>query len=220
MTPDELLRDAPLGVRQLPRDVRGYPVPWFVQWFGDKPDFRFIAKGKFNRALAGRHCWICGERLGRYMAFVIGPMCLINRISSEPPSHRECAEYAATHCPFLINPKMHRQDHNLPAHQAAPGIMFEENPGVCVVMTTREMQVSHLSSGPIIDIGEPTDVVWYREGRLATRDEALDAFKAGAARLAGLCKSADDHDELTDDTERAMHWLPSGENRHDERSAD
>lgn len=45
------------------------------------------------------------------MTFVVGPMCELNRISGEPPSHRECAEFSAA-C-FWCGEQFPKQRHEL-----------------------------------------------------------------------------------------------------------
>jgi hypothetical protein len=208
---DELLKDAPVQILRLPRDVRGYPVPWFVKWYGDRPDFRVIGEQKFGRAIAGGRCWLCGERLGRYLTFVVGPMCTVNRISSEPPSHRDCAMYAVTHCPFLTIPKMHRQDHDMPEHRPAPGTMIEHNPGVCAVWITREFEIASIAGGRLIEMGEPTEVLWFHEGRPATRVEVLAAMDKGLPALVALCKNPKDRVDLDDMARKAARFIPKEE---------
>jgi hypothetical protein len=100
----------PARMRYLPISPKGFPVPWFV--FIDEqtgiPDFRVIGPGKMRQAVTGDRCWLCGGILGKHRIFCIGPMCAINRITSEPPSHRECAEFAAEACPFLSQPRARR----------------------------------------------------------------------------------------------------------------
>src|SRR5262249_25074805 len=129
---NRLIRDIPLPLRmqQLPVDERGYPVPWFVMWQDGKPDFRIIGHGKLATAVKQERCWICGGRLGRIKTSLIGPMCAVNRVTSEPPSHPACAEYAARACPFLSQPKRIRNEEGMPeeTHQAGTPIM--RNPGV------------------------------------------------------------------------------------------
>lgn len=109
----------PDRIKRLPVDHRDFPVPWFVQWFDDgKPsdfgigtaDFRVIDARKIGVAIRERRCWVCGDRLGVHLAFLIGPMCAVNRVISEPPSHRECAEFSAQTCPFLSRPRMRRNE--------------------------------------------------------------------------------------------------------------
>src|SRR5258708_1131539 len=115
--------EVPSRIAVLPKDQRGYHVPWFVAWIDGVPDFRVIGGGKLPHAVREKLCWVCGQPLGGFMAFMIGPMCAVNRISSEPPSHRECAVYSARVCPFLSNPEMKRRETNLPpARVEAAGI--------------------------------------------------------------------------------------------------
>ena len=59
-----------------------------------------LTRNKIIIAYRRKICFLCGEPLGRFAAFVIGPMgSSINRVSSEPPAHRDCAEYAVRACP-------------------------------------------------------------------------------------------------------------------------
>src|SRR3954454_7942113 len=138
---DRIIRSdiMPRSVARLKRDKRGYPVPWFVAWFDGEPDFRVMDDVKLHRIARGqdRSCWVCGERLSRLSAYVIGPMCAVNRVSSEPTSHVECAEYAAQACPFLSNPRRTRQEGE---HRPMPDGVTEpagkailRNPGVALV---------------------------------------------------------------------------------------
>jgi len=57
-----------------------------------KPDFRTMDARKLGPAIRYHKCWMCGETMGKYMTSVIGPMCMISRTISEPPSHLECLE--------------------------------------------------------------------------------------------------------------------------------
>src|SRR5205085_2956452 len=130
-------------------------------------------------------CWLCGQRLGTYLAFVIGPMCAINRISSEPPSHRDCAEFAAVACPFLARPQAQRRTANLdPNVEPAAGMPIKRNPGVALVWVTREYKIvsapkAQGGSGWLWQVGRPTAVRWYAEGRTATRDEVMASITSG-----------------------------------------
>src|ERR1700722_8284381 len=92
----------------------GYPIPYFVGWVDGKPDFRLADPEKLAVCYRHRRCWLCGEPLGKFLAFVIGPMCAINRNTAEPPSHYDCALYACIACPFLSQPKMRRNEKDKP----------------------------------------------------------------------------------------------------------
>lgn len=172
----------PARVKALPIDPRGYPVPWFVMHYDDGTfDFRMIGPNKVRDAYRKRLCWICGQRLGVHLAFVIGPMCSINRITAEPPSHLDCARFAAQACPFLVNPAMRRNEKDLhPDRIDPPGLHSPLNPGAMIVWVTGGYSPE---PGGIFTLDAPTLVEWYTRGRLATRAEAEHAFNLGLDRL-------------------------------------
>lgn len=175
----------PRRMLKLPVEERGYPVPWFVQWIGGKPDFRVMDATKRVRAVNQKLCWLCGEPLGQYMAFLIGPMCAINEISAEPPSHRDCARFAVKACPFLAMPKMVRRESGLPADWSdeVGGVMLKRNPGVTLLWITKGYRVIKDGAGFVLHIGKPCDVAWYKEGRFATRAEAQQSIESGLPAL-------------------------------------
>jgi hypothetical protein len=192
----ELKAIAPERIRRLPVDPdRGYPVPWFVAWIDGKPEFRVGDVKKYAQAVREKLCWVCGEVLGRYCWFTIGPMCTINRISSEPPSHRECAEFSARACPFLARPKMERRPGELPdGLRIGDGPMFggcglEHNPGATVLYLPMTFaRFADGKGGHLFHLGEPLEVEWWTEGRKATPTEAAAAFNLGADRLKALAE--------------------------------
>jgi hypothetical protein len=175
----------PPRMLKLPVDERGFPVPKFVQWIDGKPDFRVVNQSFMANAVRIKLCWLCGEALGRYQAFVIGPMCSINRVSSEPPSHLECARFAVQACPFLTQPNRGRNEHELPEHQMPGGIPVLHNPGVTLVWVTESYKPIRVApkKPPLFQIGDPTSVEWWARGRTATRDEIMDAIAKGLPLL-------------------------------------
>lgn len=181
-----LLENIPQRIEKLPRDYRGYPVPWFVHFSDDGvPDFRIMGAGKIEEAIKYQRCWICGERLGRHLAFVIGPMCLVNRISAEPPSHLTCAEFAVRACPFLSMPKMKRNEHGLEDKPTVPppGVMLARNPGATVVWVTRDYKLIGVDGGVLFRLGEPIELTFYAEGRPASREEVDRSVATGLPLL-------------------------------------
>lgn len=179
------LEPLPLRLRKLPIDARGYPVPFFVPWIAgpdgaDVPEFRGMDARKLVRAIKQKLCWICGEALGRWLAFPIGPMCAITRTTAEPPSHFECAEWSVRHCPFLSQPRMVRRDEDFPVGAVQPGIMITRNPGVTCLWITRSFEIFNDGKDkPLITVGEPDRVAWWREARLATRAEVEESIASG-----------------------------------------
>jgi len=210
----------PTRIAKLPVDVRGYPVPWFVQWFDGKPDFRVMDSRKMARAVKDRRCWVCGDKFGHLeiMCFVIGPMCGVNRVSAEPPSHRECAEFSVKACPFLTLPRAQRREAAFPdAPLQETGVMLSRNPGVSLLWLTDYyetfrapvMKSAHgnggepLSPGIMFTLGDPVECIWYREGRPATRAECVESVDSGMPILrdaadggAALASLEYWHDEL------------------------
>ena len=135
------LANAPLppSMAALPRNAQGYPIPWFVATLADgSRDFRIASGELWHDATRFNKCWVCGRTYGRFMSFVIGPMCAVNRITAEPPCHHDCAVYSALCCPFMASPNMHRRESGKPDESGPPGgIAITRNPGVGLVWTTQ-----------------------------------------------------------------------------------
>jgi hypothetical protein len=182
--------DIPKRMLKLRVDERGYPVPKFVKWIDGKPDFRVADQNFLQRAFMQRLCWLCGEPLGRHMAFVIGPMCCINRVSSEPPSHLDCATFAVRACPFLTQPRRRRNDEGLPEDRiAAPGIPFDRNPGVSLVWVTESYTPMQAPNGTLFRLGKPSLLKWYAHGRTATHEEIMESIDGGLPLLQAAARA-------------------------------
>jgi hypothetical protein len=181
----------PARVARLPRDRHGRPVPWFVAWIDGAPDFRIVASGKVAEAVRFNRCFICGDDLGRWLSFPVGPMGTVNRTSPEPAAHKECALYAVKACPFLTRPAMRRREAGLPeglgVETHTPGAMQAHNPGVTAIWTTRAQQPFPDGKGGLLfRMGDPHEVLWFAEGRPATRAEVQEAMESELAILRGL----------------------------------
>jgi hypothetical protein len=144
-------------------------------------------EGRLHEAIRDRRCWTCGDYLSEHFAFVIGPMCAVNRVSAEPPSHVTCADFSVRACPFLSRPKALRREANKPEGLKAPaGFAIPRNPGVALVWITSSYQVFRPEaggSGVLFQIGRPHGLLWFAEGRSATRAEILDSINSGLPLL-------------------------------------
>jgi hypothetical protein len=190
----------PARIAALPISDAGYPVPWFVQWLDERgkpcvhgegqPDFRVVDAIKFRQSLHGQpRCWICGETLGRHKVFTIGPMCAINRVISEPPAHRDCAEYSVKACPFLSKPRMRRNEKDLPPNRLpVAGNHIDRNPGAMCLWETKTYKPFKAGGGILFALGDPVRVDWWAEGRAATRDEIIAAIDSGYPQLDKMAK--------------------------------
>ena len=181
--------DVPPRIAKLARDKRGYPVPKFVEWFDGEPNFAIVDPKHLVGCLRFDRCWICGETLGTRKAFVIGPMCMVNRVSAEPPSHYDCARFAALNCPFLTRPLAKRADVSKLPEKFAPGLMIERNPGLCAIWITRTFRLFQPPGGGILfQIGEPERIECYANARQATRQEIDESVQSGLPILEDKAK--------------------------------
>jgi hypothetical protein len=187
----------PPRIARLFKDERGYPVPAFVEWMRDekaaergapgaKPDFRYANPNFRARAFRTGLCWVCGDPTGSHKVYVIGPMCVINRVTMEPACHRDCAEFTVKACPFLIRPRQKRNMKGLEedAVENMPGIMITRNPGAtCLYETPLASAFADGKGGWLIRLDAPVRVDWWAEGRKATRSEVLASIDSGLPLL-------------------------------------
>lgn len=190
--------DLPQRLGQQPRDKRGFPVPKFVAWIDGEPDFRIIKPGWINECVSQNKCWLCGAYLGRHLAFCIGPMCALNRTNSEPPSHYECARFAARNCPFLTRPMAKRNDRDMPEESVhAPGGPIMRNPGLCCIYVTKTYKPFRTDGGNgtnpglLFELGEPERLEFWREARPATREEVDHSVSTGLVHLWEVARKYD-----------------------------
>jgi hypothetical protein len=207
------LTPLPVRMMHLPVDERGYVVPWFVAWVDGKPEFRTMDAQKWMQAVRHKLCWVCGTRLGAYLTFVIGPMCLINLTNSEPPSHLQCATWSAINCPFLSRPRMVRRENDMPAEAEGPaGIGILRNPGACAVYVVQGYRIFRDAAGkPLVRMPEEhTSIEWYAEGRKATRAQVQRSIDTGLPILMEMAEQEGPEAvaELKARAKRIEWWLP------------
>jgi len=162
----------PPRIACLPRTAQGWPIPYFVDRPADGSiDFRVMHPQRMGMAIRKRLCWICGQSMGSYVAFVGGPLSIAQRQFSDPPAHRDCAEFALTVCPWLAT-GTHRRLAGMPAHTFIPAQHVRDNPGVFGLLITKEYRFTGITQA-----GEPREIRWYTAGRLATRSEVEAAIE-------------------------------------------
>jgi hypothetical protein len=144
----------PDRIARLERDFRGYPIPWFVNRPADSSiGFRVMDPKRFDHAARESRCWVCGDRLGKFIAFVGGPLSTAQRLYADPPMHVDCAEFSVKVCPFLAIPTAHRREVN------KPGKCLEnkwgQNPEVTEVLVTTSYS---MLPGVVLLANEPRDI--------------------------------------------------------------
>lgn len=135
----------------LPKDKRGYPIPWNVlRGIDGEPIFTVNDDRKHMEAILRALCPICGDRLGQWKWFVGGP-----RSAFDPhgwyidlPGHHECMTFALQTCPYLAAPKyLGRIDvadpSNLPdeARILINATMIEDRPELFVAVATYTVEI-------------------------------------------------------------------------------
>jgi len=112
------LPPVPINMKLRPLSKEGWPIPFFVSWkvvgkieregklplLTKEPDFGKADQERLRECVGFGLCWCCGGVLGRHVAFLIGPMAVLDGISAEPPSHIECAEFVVQATPFMLGP--------------------------------------------------------------------------------------------------------------------
>jgi hypothetical protein len=192
--------EMPGSMKQLPLTENGYPVLYFSGEVDGKPDLRVIDPRKRAKCVNENLCWLCGRRLGRLKAFVIGPMCAVTRTTAEPPSHYECAIYAVKACPFLTRPKARRRESGMPEDKFVPGVCIERNPGVSAVWIVASVGRGYTpfrapAGGFLLRVGTPLRVEWWAEGRQATYTEVAESLESGLPALFEQCEKDQDSEQ-------------------------
>jgi hypothetical protein len=208
--------EMPDRMMRLPISSEGYPIPFFVGYVDGKPEFRSADPEKFVICVRHERCWLCGQPLGVHRTFVIGPMCMVNLNTAEPPCHYECAVYSARTCPFLTMPRMRRNEKNMPEGHCVAGIAIKRNPGVVVLWTTRgyRREKDPDGMGLLFKLnGAPEHIEFYAEGRTATHDEIMESMNTGMPILREIADRdrdpADAHTDLDQRWDKAMQLVPA-----------
>jgi len=216
--PDEM----PSRMRQLRRDEVGRPVPFFAAEVDGKHDFRLMDAEALITAIKDELCFVCGQRLNRSRyttgprgTFVVGPMCVVNRISAEPPNHADCARWSARACPFLTKPLKERRDSNLPegvtAGEAA-GFMIERNPGVTALVSSERWRVFEAPMGGhgLLFQFHIEHVNFMTAGRESTIEEVLWSMETGLPALMNMAREDGGMQSLGRKVRTALRLFPHG----------
>lgn len=145
---------APNTMRGLRLDASGMLVPWNVHWTMGVPDYGVIDPSKVLKAVNEKRCWTCGEPLRRFKTFQLNAMAAIERVSPQPPSHRDCAEYSAT--------------------------VLKQHRGVTMLWTTTDHMPFAIGLAMLFRMHDPVTASWYRDGQPATRAEVLEAISSAS----------------------------------------
>ncbi len=195
-------------------------VPWFITLWEDGaetiPNFQMVDPLQWIQAVRQKLCWVCGKKLHTEHAFIIGPMCVVNRISGEPPMHETCALFSVKHCPFLNQPSRGRR--NLEEALASGAMqtagMITRNPGVALIWVTTKNGYELIQGEGRDKLfyleAEPRALLWYTEAREASPAEVRASILSGEP----LLRERDEGNEeaqtaITEALKRAERYLPT-----------
>jgi hypothetical protein len=208
----ERIVGAPSRIARLPRDRRGFPVPWFVAWRDGEPHFPVVDAAKLAAAWNHELCWVCGDRLGALRGWVVGPMSVIEGATPEPPSHHDCALFSVSHCPHLSNGAA-RYAARAPA---APGFAAQSNvsklrSGAAAIWVTRGRggRPFRAGAGTLFELGDPVRIEWYANGLAASRHEVQGALEIGLPTLRRAAEAEGRAAELARRLQWLERWLPA-----------
>jgi hypothetical protein len=169
----ELLRKGlpslPPRMRTLPRSEDGQPIPYLLTQVASKFESSLGPDLVMTTLCDRKQCWICGQQLGRYAAFVSEPVTSVTKISRTPPAHHDCAKYAAL-----------------------TGLMQPKDAKVTLVWVTRHHQLQSTANGFLFILGDPEQTFWFSGGRCATREEVRLAMEEKLPDLYAIAKQGGD----------------------------
>lgn len=158
----------PKRMAALPKDPRGYPIPVLVYIDSDgKPDFRTTDIRKWIHAAKSRTCGICGEVMGRKIAFIGGPLTAKNRYFTDFAMHRDCAEYAVQVCPFIAARNFKYAEEYKEEEgviKVVSSTMSAQRPTKFIVGITTSYEILRTDEGFVVRAGEWDELVWWENG--------------------------------------------------------
>lgn len=196
----------PPRVARLPVDARGFPVPWFVSWRGGTPLFPVVDAAKLGVAWTAERCWICGEGLGAWRGWIVGPMSALEGATPEPPSHCECAAFAMTACPHLASAdaRFSEDAAGAPGHVAQANVSRLRTDATAIWVTRgRGASAVRANGGVLFRLEPPARLEWWSRRRPASGQAVREAI---AAALPTLRRTAE-AERRTAALDARLRWL-------------
>jgi hypothetical protein len=155
----------PPRIAALPKDERGYPIFYTALVGPDgKANYRAQDTVKCNLALHEGLCGMCGQKLGKLMAFVGGPISIKNRLFADLPMHESCAVYALQACPFIAAPKFSYQ-HAVDADMGVNPLVSDARPERFGLGITNKMKLVTIQGQTVIKAGRFSRIQFWVSGK-------------------------------------------------------
>lgn len=192
--------ELPPRIAALPRDRRGYPIPFIVLRDADgNPEFTVNDTALLWRAIRENLCHVCGQALDDRPWFIGGPgAALLNGdrgVYRDGPLHHECMRFAARVCPHLIHhlAKPVALD-PIVARLGEQGIRAVNNtviPGVPDIFVAVQGFRYEVTVGPYFQVPKPfRKVEYWRYGALEDKREGERIAKRAARELDAQLRKA------------------------------
>lgn len=177
----------PERIARLPRDKRGFPIPWNVLQDNGVPFFTVNDSEKHNLALRSRLCPICGDCLGRWKWFAGGPLSAFHEAGGyfDLPGHADCMRYALSTCPYLALPQyLGRID--VPNKSKLPkdiSVLLDptqipERPDVFVAVASDHYELERGAVQPVLRPLRPyMDYECWRHGKVVEIEDVLPLLR-------------------------------------------
>lgn len=124
--------EIPKHLQNRPR-WRGLAIPYIALIRDDgEPDFRVTNDINRRVVMMERLCQLCGNKMGKYLFFVGGPMAAKNNRYFEPQAHLDCLIYAMQVCPFIAG-RLEHVDPDKIQEELPPDIKVYVNSGFTTV---------------------------------------------------------------------------------------
>lgn len=157
MTPDKIL-PPPVALQFMPKDHRGYVVPFFVEWINGKPDFRVIDGRKMRRCVLENLEYAC-----RVCPFLTMPKAL-RREAGLPADMLQPAGVGLGRNPGVM-------------------LLWITRDRLQKIQVRPEPGDRAIRGGVLFYVGDPIEVRWFSQGREASRAEVLDSIESGLPSL-------------------------------------
>jgi len=159
-------------MRALPKERRGYPIPFVTMLHPvtNEPDFRVLDIMRQLQCVNEKRCAMCGDHLGKYIAFIGGPRSRDGHAFFDPGMHRECAEYAAKVCPFISRENASFRDFSEEERRTYEAIVVNQDdtrptPEMFMVITESFTVRKQPDLGFVIIAGDYVEVIQIEQSR-------------------------------------------------------
>lgn len=152
---------APMPVRLARRgvDAEGWPVPFYSNGVANHA----VDMERLRVCCEDRRCGMCGDPLGKHVAFALSAKAALLSLTTLPGMHREC-------CEWLVSRRL---------------------PEVFVVWCV-EGAGKWRKHGARVIVSAPEEVAWYFDGAAAPRSVVVAALNAALGELVAVLTGVED----------------------------